>query len=67
MLIQKQFNKQKYKFKKLGYDGNATDPGKNQSMLVLTILEKNQRNKIEIFLGKCKIIIKDGKLSRRES
>ena len=46
MLIQKQFNKQKSKFKKLGYDGNATDPGKNQSMLVLTILEKNQRNKI---------------------
>ena len=29
-----------------------------ESMFVLTILEKNQRNKIKIFPGKCNSIIK---------
>ena len=29
-----------------------------ESMFVLTILEKNQRNKIKIFSGKCNSIIK---------
>ena len=36
----------------------------NESMFVLTILEKNQRNEIKIFSRKCNSIIKDGKLSR---
>ena len=36
----------------------------NESMFVLTILEKNQRNEIKIFSRKCNTIIKDGELSR---
>ena len=47
--------------KKLDGDGNATDAGNDQSMFVLTILEKIR---IEIFTRKCNSIIKDGKLSR---
>ena len=38
----------------------------NESMLVLTILEENQRNEIKIFSRKCNSIIKDGKLLRSE-
>ena len=36
-------------------------------MLVLTILEKNQRNEIKIFSGEWNSIIKDGELSRSKS
>ena len=39
----------------------------DQSMLVLTILEKNYRNEINIFSRKCNSIINNGKLSRSES
>ena len=50
--------------KKLNGDGNATDAGNDQSMFVLTILEKIR---IEVFTRKCNSIIKDGKLSRSQS
>ena len=46
-------------------DGIST--GETQTMFVLTILEKKQRNEIKIFSSKCNSIIKDGKLSRSES
>ena len=54
--------------KKLNAEDNAKDAGDNdQSMLVLTILEKNQRNEIKIFSGEWNSIIKDGELSRSKS
>ena len=56
--------------KELDANDNATDVGNNQSMLVLTILEKkkkNQRNEIKTFSRKCNSLIKDGNLSRSES
>ena len=36
-------------------------------MFVLTILGKIKKNHIKVFSRKCNSIIKDGKLSRRES
>ena len=39
----------------------------NESLFILIILEKNERNKIKIFSRKCNSIITDGKLSRSES
>ena len=39
----------------------------NESLFILIILEKNERNEIEIFSRKCNSIITDGKLSRSES
>ena len=38
--------------KKLGDDGNATDDGNDQSMFVLTNLEKSLKNAINIFSRK---------------
>ena len=38
-----------------------------QSIFILTIKKKNQRNDINILSRKCSSIIKDGKLSRCES
>ena len=39
----------------------------NESLFILIILEKNERNEIKIFSRKCNSIITDGKLSRSES
>ena len=39
----------------------------NESMFLLTILEKNQRNKIKMFSTKCNSFTKVGKLSKSES
>ena len=39
----------------------------NESMFVLTVLEKKQRDNIKIFSRKCSSIIKDGKLSRSKN
>ena len=47
--------------------GQLEKPGNNntvESMFILTILEKNQRNKIKMFTRKCNI--NNGKQSRRE-
>ena len=46
---------------------NGIDADQAESIFLLTILEKNQRNEIEAFSDKCNSIIKDGKLSRSES
>ena len=56
MLIRNQFNKQE-----LDNHGNAADSGYDQFMFVLTILDKNQRNQVKIFLRKCIGLIKDYK------
>ena len=56
-------------------DGNATDAGNNQSMFILTILEKvketrlkfSQRNEIKMLSRKYNSPVKDGKLSRSKS
>ena len=54
--------------KELDANDNATDVGNNQSMLVLTIIEKkNQRSEIKTFSRKCNSLIKDGNLSRSEN
>ena len=39
----------------------------NESLFILIILEKNERNEIKIFSRKCNSIITDWKLSRSES
>ena len=39
--------------KKLDNNYNAADAGIDQSMFFLTVLEKNQRNKLKIFSRKC--------------
>ena len=39
----------------------------NESMFVLTVLGKKQRDNIKIFSRKCSSIIKDGKLSRSKN
>lgn len=41
MLMQRQFNKQN---DELDDDGNATDVGNDQSMFILTILEKSTKH-----------------------
>ena len=38
--------------KKLDVNGNATDAGNDQPMLVLTNLEKNKKNEVKIFSRK---------------
>ena len=53
--------------KKLDDNVNVTDDGNDQSMFVLTILEKNKRITIKTLSRKCNSIIKDGRLSRSES
>ena len=45
--------------KKTDGDGNATDAGKDQSMFILTILEKIQETRLKY----CSSVTKDGKLS----
>ena len=52
--------------KKLDDNYNATDAGNDQSIIVLTNIRKNQRNKIKIFSRRSSSIIKDGKLSGSE-
>ena len=52
--------------KKLDENYNATDDDNDQSIFVLTILEK-KRNTIKALSRKCDSLIKDGKLSRSES
>ena len=56
-------------------DGNATDAGNNQSIFILTILEKvketrlkfSQRNEIKMLSRKYNSTVKDAKLSRSKS
>ena len=48
--------------KKLDDNDNATDDRNDQSMFVLTILEKIKGNMIKFLSRKCNCIVKDGKL-----
>ena len=53
--------------KKLDDNGNATDAGNDQSMFVLTILEKIKETRLKLFLRKRNSIIEDDKFSRSQS
>ena len=46
---------------------DGIDADEVQSVIILTILEKNKRTKIKVFSRKCNSIINNGKLSRSKS
>ena len=57
MQIQKQFNKQNSLEKqKIGPDDNATDAGNQQSMFVLTILEKTKETRLAFPQGSVTVL-----------
>ena len=58
MLIQKQFNKQNSldNKKKLGDDGNSPDAGNDQSMFVLTSLEKIKQTRLKFSQGSVTVL-----------
>ena len=54
--------------KKIDANSNATNAGNNdQSMPVLTSLEKNEKSEIKFLSRNCNSSIRNGKLSKRES
>ena len=54
--------------KKIDVNSNATNAGNNdQSMPVLTSLEKNEKSEIKFLSRNCNSTIRNGKLSKRES
>ena len=58
MLIQKQFNKQNSldNKKSLGDDGNSPDAGNDQSMFVLTPLEKIKETRLKFSQGSVTVL-----------
>ena len=57
MQIQKQFNKQNSLDKqKIGPDDNAADAGNQQSMFVLTILEKTKETRLAFPQGSVTVL-----------
>ena len=57
MQIQKQFNKQNSLDKqKIDPDDNATDAGNQQSMFVLTILEKTKETRLTFSQGSVTVL-----------
>ena len=55
------------KILKIDANDNTTDVGNDQSMFVLTISEKIKEMKLKMFSTKSNSLIKDGKVSRRDS
>ena len=55
------------KFLKIDANDDTTDVGNDQSMFVLTISEKIKEMKLKMFSTKSNSLIKDGKVSRRDS